>query len=402
MCQKSDWAHVEKCCSILSRVFRSSSYEELTASSVKQLLTVDQWGNTPLHVLCFHKPPPSVIKAVLKAASRAPGRPLQVHTKVNEKGSTPLVVACKAGACRQAIHSLLHPPKGLLSGGAAVVISDSQGNTPFSGLVNRYNMIRKIPAYRKECLPLEEVKDLELEAIALEKPEDFSGILDTPMVLPDSMCEKMRSEYEVFPVFWNNVEELIQAAWSDTTHEETLHLRQQENASPLHAAAYVADGLPKKLTDLIFRLYSDKYLKESATLPLHLAVCRKSECGRLSQQTTEEVLQRQAYFIEKLLELDPAAADTVIPGTTRSTFWQAIVSGIHWNLSLHDQGRRGPLQSLFQYCPNVVQESDTQTGLYPFMLAAVSAEADVNEEDARCELDTIFNLLRLNPQSIQG
>jgi hypothetical protein len=368
------------------------------------LLAVDQWGNTPLHVLCFQKPPPSVIKAILKAASRAPGRPLQVHTMVNEKGSTPLVVACKAGACRQAIHSLLHPPKGLLSGGAAVVISDSQGNTPFSGLVNRYNMIRKIPVYMKECLPLEEVKDLVgLEAIVLAKPEEyFSDILATPIVLPDSKCEKTRPAHKVFPVFWKNVEALIQAAWSDTTHEETLHLRQQENVSTLHEAAYVADGLPGKLTDLIFRLYSDKYFKDSAILPLHLAVCRKSEGGRLSQQTTEEILQRQAYFIEKLLELDPAAAVTVIPGTTRSTFCQAIVSGMHWNLSLHDQGRRGPLRSLFQHCPNVVEERDTQTGLYPFLLAAASAEADDNEEDACHELDTIFNLLRLNPQSIQG
>jgi hypothetical protein len=59
---------------------------------------------------------------------------------------------------------------------------------------------------------------------------------------------------------------------------------------------------------------------------------------------------------------------------------------------------------LFQHCPDAIGERDSQTGLYPFQLAATTIYCDkcpLEEEDA-FSLNTIYNLLRLCPESIHG
>jgi hypothetical protein len=386
LCSASDWANVKKCCAILSRVFQSKSYEELASSSKKQLLVRDQWGNTPLHIACYHKPLPSVLHAILKAASTAPRGPLQLHTMVNDAGATPLVISCKAGACRQAIQVLLHPPKGLLPGGATVTMYDHQANTPFLGMVNRYNMIRKIPAYKQLCRPLEQVQEL--------PPETTSPVIDCmggspwDSLLPDSMCHN--NSRVVFPMFWKNIEDLLQAAWS------TLHIRNIV-FSPIHAAAYVADIIPQKLTDLILRVHSDQ-LRQSEILPLHLALIGATE----HPQRHPQLIHQRAYFIERLLELDPSAAGTTIPGTNRSTFCQAIASGLSWNV----ESKAGPVRALFELCPDALLKQDVDTNLYPFLLAASlpskGCDDDDVDDDDGCQLDTIYNLLRASPECIKG
>ncbi len=108
LCEKSDWENVEKCSAMIL------TEGELTTKSSRQqlLLATDTWGNTPLHIACYHKPPPSAVRAILKAAASTA---VQLHTMANKCGATPLAVACKAGACKEVIHALiLTTHKGLL------------------------------------------------------------------------------------------------------------------------------------------------------------------------------------------------------------------------------------------------------------------------------------------------
>jgi hypothetical protein len=394
LCQEADWYNVEKCCSLLTEAFRSTSYEEVAYISNQQLLATDQWGNTPLHVACFHKPPLSVIKKILKAASEVPGQPLQLHTIVNDKGATPLLICCKAGACRQLIYALLHPPKGLLSGCAAVTKYDCQGLDPFLGLINRYEMIKRIPTLNKEdYTPLEQVTVLQ---------ENTPELCDELSLVSTSNKEWTFSSWS-FPVFWKCIEDLIQSAWTDDSiNDFPPHLR-EHFISPLHGAAYIAECMPHKLTDLILRVHSDQ-LRQSAVLPLHLAIAAR----RCKTKQHWRFVNQRAYFIERLLELDPSAATALVPGTARPTFCQAVASGLSWHLP----GRTtttttGPIQTLFGYCPDALLEKDTKTGLYPFMLAACVPQPAIDEEDEEhiseiFQLDTIYNLLRLCPESIRG
>ena len=115
LCRNCEWEGVETILDQLIQAFQSeSSPPGLLSASKQQLLATDRWGNNPLHLVCFHKPPPSVVTGILKAAEGA---------------------------------------------GVAVTMFDDQANTAFSCFVMRYEMLRRIPALRGrpifESVPLE-------------------------------------------------------------------------------------------------------------------------------------------------------------------------------------------------------------------------------------------------------
>jgi hypothetical protein len=156
---KYDWDAAERCCAFLIKAFesRDSKHTALIVKGSKQLLSTDQWGNDCLHIACHHKPPVSLVTAILSAASKVPEGCLNLHTVVNSRNATPLAVACTSGASRKVMQQLLSPSNGLGSGGLAVSFVDDFGSTPFQGLIKRYEAFLKIPSLKHKCKPLNQV-----------------------------------------------------------------------------------------------------------------------------------------------------------------------------------------------------------------------------------------------------
>jgi hypothetical protein len=399
LCQNGDWSNVQECCDLLTKVFQEAndhSYEELRPFQ-QQLLVTDNWGNTPLHVVCYLKPLPSAVTALLNAAPAV----LQLLTMRNEQGSTPLVIACRAGACREVINTFLHHPKGGW-GGRTVTIYDDQGMTPFLALLQRYEMFLKIPIYKDKCLSLCQVQRLETSP----EPEDpaLKGMMeervpkfnDDEKSLGDSHHEDEGDPDVVSTLFWESVVDLMETAWTDTYANFTSS-DHEEFISTLHGAAFLAECMPEPLANLILRLYKDQLRQSETILPLHLAIGKEEAT---SHKRPRKIVQQQAYFIQRLLELDPSAVHAPIPGThQRSGFCQAIACGLSWNV---DEVDMGPVQALFRHCPGALWKKDTKTGLYPFMLASSSGDSTGDTAGDICQLDSIYNLLRLCPESIQA
>jgi hypothetical protein len=94
LCNKHEWnKSVGKCGTILIEILQGGNVdEELVSRSKKQLLTTDQWPNTPLRVTCYLKPHVSVLRKILEAASLAYS--LLMLSRVNDRGATSLLIAC--------------------------------------------------------------------------------------------------------------------------------------------------------------------------------------------------------------------------------------------------------------------------------------------------------------------
>ena len=377
-CSIFDWDRVKACCDLIFAVFTTSVHSEMPSSDAfslqgrleercrMQLVARDDWGNTPLHTACHYKPSHSVIKALLQVASvaPAPGGPIQLLQMANSKNQTPLAVACVNGAPPHIVDQLLHPPGGLLSSGFSVCSPDVFGGTPFWGLLHRYELIRRIPIFSEENLPIEQV--MMIPNVSSSSSSSSSS----------SMTRRPKNGPH-FVNFWNSVERMIQAAWmcQEETSHRTAFLRRGK-CSMLAGAAHVCDCLPPKITDLILRVYHPIHMSSPTTTmnpittttitttttanddmnmnmtslhPLHLAVTT----NRIQLQShihPQQVYQR-TYFIQRLLELDPSAATIPIPGTNgRSPLCQAIASGLHWHIipsstiMVEDESEK-PLQS---------------------------------------------------------
>jgi hypothetical protein len=443
LCLEYDWERVERYCKFLIKIFQrpTNQHATLKLAGINQLLATDQWGNSCLHIVCHRKPPPyTVVAAILKAASIAPGGPLNLHTSVNLVHVTPLLIACTSGVSTRVIHELLNPPKGMQCGGAAVTMADDRSYTVFLALMNRYEMFRKIPSLRSKSLPLENVQSVVVDSSSSCSPDDGAVLIqqqqdhcwslaDAPNPIGD-YCPHI----PIFQSFWSSVDTLIQAAWWSQCDgsERTSHLR-SSFVSMVHGAAYVSECLPPKLIDLILRVHhldimvatkvvddeDDSQEDEEGLLavhPLHLAITTNQP------QPQSQIHRRLAYqrslFIERLLELDPSSARRPVPGTRkRSPLCQAIDSGLQWHIQEPDDSSTtildGPVKRLWQVAPEALDRSDPMTGLYPFQLAAsvqssrsstlttTTTSMLEEEEDDVFQLDTIYNLLRLHPQQVR-
>jgi hypothetical protein len=209
----------------------------------------------------------------------------------------------------------------------------------------------------------------------------------------------------IFLSFWASIDLLIKAAFECNTIGASSEQLRESLVSVVHGAAHVSESLPTKLTDLILRVQKSMITKPAAngTLPLHLAVT----CDTIrwqSQSNPQSVFQR-AYFVEKILEMDPSAASSPVPGNRRTPLCQAIASGLDWYI----EGRLshilpGPVQRLWEAHPDALYTRDPVTGLYPCLLAAtrvVQSDDREEETDDLYQLDTIFQLLISYPQVFQ-
>jgi hypothetical protein len=374
-------------CSLLVETFTSSvpdryqeEHKSVVATAKRQLAASDQYHNTALHAVCYHRPPLRVVTSILNAASMVPGHAMQLHLAKARDGSTALQVACACGASKKVIRALLNPPGELLSGGRLVAAADQQGATPLSELVVQYSLERKGHQHRTS-LPLDEVNLVD---------DELSPLFDT---------------------FWIKVEMLVRAAWS-VDQSDTLpsragncplsDLRDSSFVSVVHGAANVAESCPPVLAALICRCYPHmiSFTDLKGILPLHLAVT--ADKVRNQSKICPVLVERRNYFIQKLVEMYPLAVRRQLPGSHRSTFCQAITSGLHWH---NPSGKDGALQILWKVAPELAIEKDSVTLQYPFLLAASTLPSDKSEREGTSEdvwqLDTIYSLMRLYPQLVQ-
>lgn len=447
-------------------------YQErmLTLAAAKEQLTrTDEWGNNCLHAACYNTPPLEVVTSILRCAAAAS---VPIHKMVSRDLSTPLSIACATGASVDVIRALLHPSwaisnscdgsgtfcdvKGVLEdAGALVSMMDAQGCTPLSELTIHYELKRKAPWYSRTAKPLDEVlwtgRDHRSHPkISVESHR--SNATKTHRV-PDD-------DQPLFESFWIKVEMLLRAAWvaghgGSCAKGEKYALTHPPRPwiSILHGAAFVSETCPEVLTSLICRSVASigtvgrAIIPESTVMPLHLAVtgCRP-HVG--DQQSRKEVsgqlisrLRRRDHMIKSLLHLNPTEAKVAFPNG-RSVLCQAIASGLQWNTwenvtqceegtvpllsgtstsCNHESGNvtsmntkqnestRGSLYFIWKAYPDALWCRDSQSGLFPFMLAACSMSCNstgfgstrshsrtINHFE-RCQLDTIFELLRLHP-----
>lgn len=157
-----------------------------------------------------------------------------------------------------------------------------------------------------------------------------------------------------------------------------------------------------------------------------VALC--AAVNNASSENTERYLTNQATVIHFILKISPEFSRELIDcsppnndGREKSIdrFWQtplccAVSNGLWWDTSCKDKIIRGPIASLCESAPEIVQQKDVKTGLYPFMLAASIVDTGVLKEEGACiqhgqsksdkntfgnrRLSTIYGLLRMSPQ----
>jgi len=98
------------------------------------------------------------------------------------------------------------------------------------------------------------------------------------------------------------------------------------------------------------------------------------------QKYNRKILKK---IITKLLQLYPRAA-RIRDTTGRLPLHLAAEAGRHW-----DSG----MSALVEAAPKAVNTRDIRTNFYPFMLAATAKN---------CDVDSIYGLLRANPENIRG
>jgi hypothetical protein len=410
----------------------SEQQKRRVSDAIQQLSQQDQYGNNCLHAACYNRPPLRVITGILQCAARAN---LQLHKVLTLDRSTPLGIACATGASVDVIKILLDPPYGLEHGGGLVSLPDSRGCAPLTELVTHYELQRKTPGV------VEVLGSLDSVQLNLSNHAGNDNFPVTNAAL--NATRQNHDEDSPFQEFWNKVELLIKAAWFDANSTNNFNFPGSW-VSILHGASFVGDNCPAELTMLICRSYGDKARRSNrqGLLPLHLAILSGSSASvweKPSQETHPSLSrthrqQRRALWIKTLLELYPEAAAVPFQDG-RSILCSAIASDLHWNISNLEKGKifnhssdskskddaaTGPLQYIWKACPEVLGRKDSQTGLYPFLLAARATDGGTSDrkkihtsqtslkdqaivtENPACsdlnQLTTIYGLVRLHPQ----
>ena len=123
-------------------------------------------------------------------------------------------------------------------------------------------------------------------------------------------------------------------------------------------------------------------------------VCPRSEAIIYDNSKLEGT---RVQIIHKLLQWHPRAIRVPF-SNGRSPLLQAIAHGGSWH-GTAENGYLGLLSLLWGHAPGQSLEIDPVTGLHPFMLAAAVPLPPERE----CEqTDTVFNLLRKDPQLVSG
>eukprot|EP00980_Cylindrotheca_fusiformis_P016479 scaffold4911_cov100-Cylindrotheca_fusiformis.AAC.4 len=433
-CLNYAWKDVIQCCSTLLSMLlleESMATEPLVGSFFlasnkeriqRQLNQRDPWGNTPLLAACHYDPPIVVIQMLLLLASKVS---MDIHTAVNSIGASPLVIFCNSGGGgrrrrkNMAIVSLLLQQQKQDQQLPLSILTDNQGNSVFQGLLNRYQLLCKVPSFSR-------VYSASLDVVPTTRSREEQDEQDDSCNLNDGE--------ELLDTFWMTVRSVIEAA-------------SRPGWTLLQGAAHMAPLLPKEITRFIFRYHILRYhysqqqqekeegpddnTKTASIPPLHGAVSSYEALHRrenINQNALQIWRNQTEYFVQQLLLADPSAALNRHSQHGRLPWTQTIASGLSWNsttttttgtVEVEDDDKRDGqlsdfsssslLQHLLQLYPPALEEQDPVTGLDPAFLAATTVAVSNNmgrdrplcSDKDTAQLDTIYSLLRLNPTVVR-
>lgn len=328
----------------------------------------DNEGGTALHHSCRSQYSVDVVREMLNSCRFA--------ANIQDKsGKTPLHIACWSGAS-EIIRLLIKANSDVAS------VPDNRGRTPlhhacFSvSLPCAYTIRALIQADpRTSMLP------------------DHAG--KTPLSL---LCERHRSRLQaalayqrsdvfdtVLKPFWDQLRALLSATADHRALVGDWRL--------LHIVTSIP-SCPQILFDLALKFYPEQ-VQETVygSLPLHFA----AQCPAANFVVDE---QGDGYFVEILLSLFPQAS--MIPDALgRLPLHLAVESG---------KSFRGVLEQLFLAFPEAIRMRDGDHFLLPFLLGALPRQtydvpalpANRSRRDAEQQVETVLELLRLDPSGVAG
>jgi ankyrin repeat protein len=345
-------------------------------------------GRTPLHVACDHDAPAIVVEALLKSypeASLMVGtsnmNPLHItcssqHASVHVvrvlleggndlqssmrdvDGDTPLHAACRCGAPIDVLKVLLE------ANPSAVNERDYEGLTPLLRLWVRYFVILGDDAIDGVKGPADLTGDL---GEAWKKTELLLRCAHLGSLQPNSEETNVPPPYAFRAVHAASAVDCPRPVVKISTivHPQNLAQKDENGMTPLLIAAQAPIFQVRDLSDdgylLEDRIHGDDIYNEAAHE-------EDQDCS-------------QPSVIDILIEAGADAACIPDPNG-KLPLHLAIASGKRWN-----EGVR----ALLEACPDALSHPDVETGLLPFLLAAVVERADCG---------TILELLRKDPSLI--
>lgn len=338
---------------------------------------------------------------------------------------------------RVAKTSALHP-------GILVTTADQQGATPLSDLVIQYTRERKGPFSNE----LDTIGDVVRECATSPIFQTFWSKVEllitsawaASAVCPDDESSSSSSSSMVLPPPFYHCSLLHGAAAIAST------------CPPLLTDLLVHCFPNHHCRATPVNLRGDSSRHYGGWLPLHFALSAGAVVAPLLVVGSPPILkQQQEYFIDRLLHAYPESAATPFGSFQRTPMIHAVLEKLHWHsdanyevrriIILHPRNSRGggggdgatttigrleqqadddgdtagPVQRLCELAPNSVSQRDPLTGFYPWQLAAAAAALqDEGDASSSCtkssqllqtsrelrQLDTIYHLLRLDPQSL--
>ena len=317
----------------------------------------DEWKNTALHISVFNGAPIDAIDAVLTVAERYARPKIDLTMLQTSDGSTPLLIGCATGAHVDVLRLLIDKssdPK------AMAMMCDERGRTPLLELCDWYNT---------------------------------KGRWKVKPVAPS--LDRIRNESELeswmsLRFVWERAKVVLAAASGHPREaKKTLHMYE--------LSAMASPAIPPILSELIYRIKwtSRRNEDEGYCLAnaLEMAISKERDA---TIEWTAEHFYNNAHYVRQLLKSHPNAARLLEEKTKseRSALCIAILSGFHWTNSDESNSNTVPgvVQSIWEIKPDALL--CRAEGLYPFMLAACSAN------DGEKGVETIYSLLRLSPQLI--
>lgn len=387
----------------------------------------DDWGNTPLHIACFHRAPPDAIEILLKLADIAAlgedknvkGNVLShevVTAQTTNDGSTPLIIACGMNMPLGSIKHLIfyHNYKlGSAATGQLVRMADSTGSLPLSYLLS---------TEQKSLYSQDQFLELLNKIRLLVFVYEHSASLEKLNVLHDISTEEYNEGdpkvfyYKTFlkalaicpftcpPRTW------MDGFASKLTGESDCML---EDCLGYFNDIVRIDNEPRQMQSALRHVINASY-EDIISCPADVNSPNENEKNYLTNQAT---------VVHYLLKIFPDAAREKMKSLAKAKieklemkYWEsplchAVLNGLWWDGFCSREKPHGdviiygPVRSLWEAAPETADQKGSKTGLYPFMLAATIVESgNLNEiSDAdRATLDirrlsTIYGLLRMSP-----
>lgn len=371
------------------------------ASHPEEASRVGVEGRTALHLACDHDAPALVVQCILAAN---PSAALEVGTS----NMNPLHITCSSQ------HASVHVVRVLLEGSDKAQITTMQD---VDGDTCLHTACR--------CGAPIEVLDLLLRANpSVVNDRDFEGLTSLLrlwvryfVTLGDDVINSVTGPADLVGDLreaWEKTTLLFRAAYHGNLNNSLDEFR------ILFAAAGV--DCPRFVVKLATILHPEQLSQRNEAGETPLLVAVKAPIYK------EHDLSDEGYYIEDLIHGDlddnvqssleqktepdaqhPSVVEILLDANmsvaqTRDTSWRlplniAICSGKSWN-----QG----VKKLMTAYPDALMVQDSITGLYPFMLAALSVEKDKKKVESNSynsneetKLLTIYELLRSKPEVIR-